>query len=654
MIKTVKVIPLSSSVQKDYLTYFTGREVEVGTIVTVPIRKSNVEAMVVEVGEAIEDKSALKQATFNLKKITSVKGPSPFDQTFFKTCVEASNYFAGTLGGVLDTMLPSHVFKHYAKLTPLVNDKERAHESALAPEKLVFQGALEDRISFYKTFIRESFAKKQSVYLCLPTIQDIETFAATLQKGIEKYVFVFHSDLSQKSFVAAYNSALEETHPVLIIGTGTFLFIPRDDIRTYIVEHESSNAYRTLSKPYIDMRVFAELYAYERKAKLILSDTFLRTETLYRHDEGELGEVSPISFRIPKTIDEEIVNVRTTQDSGIPGKQNAKQTVAFQVLGEDIVRSIRKAGELGEHTFLFALRKGLAPVTICRDCGTTLLCEHCESPLVLYKGERPDERIYICNKCKRERDSDVTCKHCGGWNMVPLGIGTETVRDEVVKLFPERTIIVFDKETITSEKEALAAMKLFYATPGAVLIGTELALYYMSTPVSVVGLISFDSLFSIPTFRINERILHILESLRQHANERFIIQTKNIEENILQAFKNNTLLGFYRDELAERKMLSYPPYTTMIKISYQGTEANVNKEKVRLKELFTDYKPDILDAFVKRVRGMYVTHALIRVPRTSWMRVGQNKKGTFEEELAAKLRSLPPSFKVQVDPEDVL
>lgn len=643
MIKIAKVIPLVSSIQKDHLTYFTAREINAGDIVTVPIRSKSVDAMVIEVGEAIEDKTTLKEATFGLKKITSVKGGAPFRKTFIRACREASHYQAGMLGAVLDTMLPSLLFKNFGKLK---ETKQEEPGTRIMPEKLAFQSTYEDRVAFYKTFIRESFAKKESVFICVPTIQEIRKLKEELKKGIEQHTFVFHSDMSNKQFVSAYNSCLAEEHQVLIVATAPFLFIPRNDIATYIVEHESSVAYRVPSRPYVDMRIFAELFAYENKSKIILADSLLRMETLYRKDAGDLQEVSPVSYRIPQNIKEEIASMKRENKDG--------KSAVFSVFTKEVKDALEFSNSTGGRTFLFALRKGLAPITVCQDCGTTVLCKRCDSPLVLYKTNSEENRIYVCNKCKYEDSTDITCRHCGSWNLIPLGIGTTLVRDEVLALYKDRPVIVFDKDTIKSEKEAMEALSEFYSTPKAVLVGTELALYYMEEKVETAAIISFDSLFSLPTFRINERIVHILEALRDLADKQFIIQTKNPDEKILLAFKNSTLLGFYRDEIAERKMLSYPPFSVLIKISYQGTYENSEKAKSYLQETFKDYKPDIMDAFIKRIKGMYIMHALIRIPSKNWTRQGLSMDGSFDHKLENLLKSLPPSFKVQVDPENIL
>jgi len=44
--------------------------------------------------------------------------------------------------------------------------------------------------------------------------------------------------------------------------------------------------------------------------------------------------------------------------------------------------------------------------------------------------------MFICNRCEEEKDGDTACAACGSWNLMPLGIGTDTVYEEIEKLLP--------------------------------------------------------------------------------------------------------------------------------------------------------------------------------------------------------------------------
>ena len=236
------VIPLKRGIQKEELSYFTGQHVTPGIIVRVPVRRSTVNALVVDVKSVEAEKNNIKNADFNLKKITEILGPSPLRNELFDTLSELKEYYITETGSLINLVLPSFIFNSYEDLSRPEQILTQVQSENIAQEKLIYQANIEDRLSYYKTYIRASFAKKQSVFIILPTIHEIESVALALKKGIETYTFVLHSDISEKETVLLYNQIVDEEHPVVIIATAGFLAIPRHDIGTIIVEHESSSA----------------------------------------------------------------------------------------------------------------------------------------------------------------------------------------------------------------------------------------------------------------------------------------------------------------------------------------------------------------------------------------------------------------------------
>ena len=53
---------------------------------------------------------------------------------------------------------------------------------------------------------------------------------------------------------------------------------------------------------------------------------------------------------------------------------------------------------------------------------------------------------------------------------------------------------------------------------------------------------------------------------------------------------------------------------------------------------------DVFPAFIATVKGEFTMHALLKVPRADWPHDG----------LIERLRALPPSYAVNVDPESIL
>ena len=611
--KIVTVILFSRGIHKESLTYFTAKDIRVGTIVSVPVRRKLVDAFVIETKDLLASKYDIKSSTFNLKKVESIKGPSFLRPEFFKAIMETTKYFASYPGLVLNSLVPTIFIKKYEKLSKPKSKTKLDKTLNIKQEKLIFQAPLEDRLDFYKTFIRESFTKKQSVFLCLPTINEIKIFAEALEKGIERYVFVLHSDIPNKNQIETYNAVVAEAHPVLIIATGPYLFIPRNDIGAVIIEHESSSAYKTISRPFLDMRTFAEIFANETGAKFILADTLLRTETTWRHEQDELGEVVSPKFNMPSLNKVKVIDMRTSQKH--ENTKTKKQKMGFEVLSEEVKKLIKKTIKSNEQMFLFVLRKGLAPVTLCNDCGTALLCSSCAAPMTLFTKKDKKERVFICNKCREQKSAKVVCGECGSWNLTPLGIGVERVVEELKKYFPDIPVFTIDRDSVKTRKQGQKIIDQFYNTPGSVLVGTEMALFYLSGGIRNTAIISFDSLFSIPSFHINEKIIQLLLSLFSHTEEKLIIQTRNPEEKILEHVSNGNLIELYREELEQRKQFNYPPFKTLIKVTFAGGKLDTDQAVKLMQKEFEIYKPEIFKAYIPRIKNQYVTNMVLKLNR---------------------------------------
>ncbi len=640
--KVVKVIPLTKGLKKESLSYFTARDIDLGSIVSVPVRKKIIDALVVDLEDVSRNKSEVKSSLFRLKKIEKVKGKINLSDAFLRSADKIKDYYASTAAETLSTLIPKVFLECHEKLLPYEN-QDGTERSNLKQEKLILQSATEERISFYKTFVRESFAKKKSVLICLPTYKDIEYFAPLITKGIEDYVYIFHNEIGKKDFMKRYNKLAKEDHPVLILVSPYYLFLARQDLSAMIIEKESSNSYKMMSRPSIDLRLLAEVLSKDLNLKIIFADTLVRAETLKRRQDQELGEVLPISFRAGIRNQKELISLEKVE-----GEEKK-----FKILSPELEEKLNEALRLGERSFLFVLRKGLAPITICNDCKKPFLCDSCEAPMVLYQSESK-QRIYICHRCRNKKDAKAVCGTCQSWNLAALGIGTDLVRKEAEKKWPDRTILLLDKDTAKTPSQAQKIIAEFYKTKGAILIGTEMAINYLDQPIENTAVVSFDSLFSIPDFRMGEKIVHLLVNLSGLAEKSFMIQTRNPKDLTLSYFLSGNLAQFFRDEFENREKFNYPPFSVLIKITLRGTKEAVIKSQALIETLLKDYDPMVYRAFIPRVKNLYILNALIKIKKENWSLPEISSNGSLDQTLLYKLKSLSQSFNVQIDPDDLL
>lgn len=640
----VTVMPLKKGGLRGELSYFSLQEVEEGSVVSVNIRGKTTLGLVLSSEDAEKHKSEIKNFNFNLKKVASVSKGRFFRKAYIDAVILTAKYFAAQKNDVASALFPVVLRAEYDTLARINIAKTKTSETKnLKSEKLLFQTGKEERVSYYKTLIRASFAQKKSVFIVLPTEHDIATFYNSLVRGIEKYTFTFHSGLAEKKILENIKGVLVPEHPVLMLGTAPFLSIPREDLGTVVLEGESSSAYRTHSRPHLDLRIFIEIFADKARAKLIVADTILRLETVTRKDSELLPFIHQLNFRTEFAGEIKI-------SVAAEGRREK-----WSVLNEESIDRIRESLAKGRNVLVFSLRKGLATNTVCRDCESPLYCERCSAPIVLYTSNDGTKRMFVCNHCRRQLAPETKCPQCLSWNLFPIGIGTDTTVNALKEsLGAKAKIFKLDKESVKTTKAAKALVKKFESERGAILVATEMAFYHLNEKIPLSVIASFDSLWSIPHYKMGERILRILLSLEDLTLSTLLIQTKNKDDATIRAVLSGNVLEFVRDELRDRKAMHYPPYLRFIKITHLGDKEATMHAKEILRETFREYSPEIFSGFVARLKGKFVTNALIKIEPYRWSLPEILHRSSIDEALYQKLIALPPNFTIIVDPEDLL
>ncbi len=634
----VRVLPLSKQTRTDVLSYFTPKDLSPGTHIEVPFRNSKIHAIVMDCTDAKEMKGQIKEASYTIKRVHKVYSQSLFSSHFIQSAREIAEHYLIPISQVISDIVPQALFDGtiVSSLEENPTQIKRNHG-----ESLVFQAPLDERVGWYKTHIRESFARKQSVRCIVPTEYDLQFFTQALSKGIEDYTVILHSGLTPKEQKKRIINCLTNLHPLLIISTPGFISLPRNDVSTILLEHESAQAYRLMTNPAIDTRLFIETYARLEKQTLILGDTLLRVETYYRYTQEDFGSVGTILFHPSLPTTEKIIPREKKNEKGI-----------FTSIGDELEKEIRASSKRMANIFLFTLRNGLATITVCRDCKTTLVCEYCNAPLVLYKGT--EKRIFMCNTCKRHTPADTACVTCGSWNLFPYGIGIDSVCDEFKKTFPDIPFFRIDRTSITTPKQARTILDSWKKNPGSVLIGTEMALHYIDEPIPTTGVISFDSLFSIPSFRVGERILELITTLRNRTSDSLIIQTIYPNQELLEITSKPKLMRWFESELEDRTLLHYPPQSTLIKIVGHVPKTELLETRTYLEKSFENFTPDIFTGASQQGTNLKKIVALLRVPQASWWLGTLTKGSTHSKKLDEILRGLPEKFNIYINPEDLL
>jgi primosomal protein N' (replication factor Y) (superfamily II helicase) len=633
----IEVTPFSRSIRSPSLSYFSSQEILPGSIVSIPLRNKTIKGLAINSTPIKDLKTEIKNSQFALKKIKGVSKNILFTNEFIKAAEETANYFATGSGSIIQALIPENILENIDKLqksAPVIKEIKK-FETQTQP-KYILQTEDKDRYSEYKSIIREQFARNKSILFCVPTVEDANYAEKELSRGIEKHTFVLHSKVGKNEIIKKWNEITTRDKPSLIIVTAGFVGIPLPNLGIIIVERENSASYKTKKRPYFDFRFFFEKYANALGANYMLGDLMLRAETLWRYSEQEFLEHTQIKFRSITDANQKIVNLKDRNE--VNGNENFISETLRRILSDSLKKN--------ERIFLLTNRRGIAPITICGDCGTIVRCDYCSSPMVLHGKNLKEQGNHLCcHSCGNKRETDFTCKNCNSWKLNLLGAGVEKIESEIKNIFPDVKVFILDKDHAETHEKARKIVEGFYDSPAGILIGTEMALLYLHNQVERVGIISIDSMFGLPDFRIKERILNILLRARALASQEYIIQTRNKEETIFKNIIEGNLTDFYRQEFIDRKKFNYPPFSLIIKISLSAkTSLQIEKQFAEIAKMLQPYELLTYPAFIETVRGQKIVHGMIKVPRNEW----PNKY------LIHQLRNLPPQFKVQIDAESVL
>ncbi|MCD8528361.1 MAG: hypothetical protein LRY41_03530 [Candidatus Pacebacteria bacterium] len=646
------VIPLDAGVRKEALSYFSQKPVAVGTLVTVPVRAKNIVSIVIEVHNLADVKAYVKGLDFTLRNITEIHQGVVLAPLFVRACVLLKNYYATKPAALFSLWVPRLFIETYSTQ----GFHERAvdtYDHALKSHISLLQDEYSERILFYKRHIRTSFAQKKSAYIICPTHMSAEQLAHHLEPYSSERMVVLHSKKTKKYTLDAYERIRTEAKPILVIGTASCLSLPRHDIGSLIIEEEGSPYYRTQKKPYPDDRDFVEVMASVMGIDLIIADHVPRFSTLERSVEERWHAVQPVSLHTPKHIVPRIVSQK--KDDTVPRMQKDRDHDDFSLLHEDVLFALEQAMQNKESVALYVSRKGLAPLTVCQDCGDVLRSPDTGVPLTLYEQDYQGKKIsyYYDARAQKKYHALNNCPTCRSWRLKLLGIGVATLEKFLQAHFPDIPIIAIEGTTHTTSSQVKKSLALWRSHERALLIGNDKILPYLNESVDHVIIASLDSFLSLSGYTVQEKIIRLLMRTMELARMSWTLQTRIPHHPVFESLRTKTIRPILDQEMRERKMFMYPPYAHMCAIETTCHANNAAQEKHILFKLFAGY--DVrLSMQRTHQKEMVRVRALIHIPKKEWIHLTDQSyvPKTFAD-IMRRYEQLSPAYTLMMNPENI-
>jgi primosomal protein N' (replication factor Y) len=342
------------------------------------------------------------------------------------------------------------------------------------------------------------------------------------------------------------------------------VFAPLSDIGLIVVDEEHESSYKHEGDPRYDAREVAAHRAEQHGASLLVGSATPRAESVARMRTLRLR--SRIDGRPLPAV--EVLDMRSYHHPLHPTTRMA-------------LADVRRAGE---KAIVLLNRRGWSNFLSCRTCGHVWMCPNCEVTLVLHRAQG----AISCHHCGHVEAVPSRCAACGSSTVARHGAGTERLEHELREALGEPGFPVFRLDADAAGLGARArTLQAFDRADSGLLVGTQMVAKGHDFPAVTVGVVlDADQTLRFPDFRAEERTFALVTQLAGRAGRgprggRVLVQTLAPESRAIRYAARHDSDGFVKDELARREHLSYPPFSTLIRIICSAPDAAAATEVAR-------------------------------------------------------------------------
>ncbi|MBU1045973.1 primosomal protein N' [Patescibacteria group bacterium] len=637
----IEVIPLVKIASSDsqVLTYFFSQEPKIGSLVSAPLGKTEIKAIVKSVEPLEGLKMEVKKNYFKLKPISKIISAEPIvGKPQMELCQWLSDYYLSPIGIVLKLFLPKAILRRKKLFVQKISFPEPAPEKPaqfLSP--VLFNSP--ERIQNYLQEVKNAVKNNRLVLFLVPEINKIARYLPSLEK-ISKNIKVFHSELKTSEEIKCWQE-VQQNKVDIVIGARNSLFLPFSNLGLVIVDEEENESYKSWDQhPKYHTRTVALKLAKIFEAKIILGSRFPSLDSFYRAKIGEY------ELWQPKT---EQKSVQSAQKVSIADMKEEVRKANYSIFSEELQEKLISVISKNKKAIIFVGRKGLATAILCRDCGHIIKCQECETPMVFHKGPGLKGGSLICHYCGKIIIPPSACPKCKSWRIKYLGTGTQKVMEELEKMerIKAKAVIV-DSKIAPDKKEQEQTARDFQLGEYNVLIGTQLLFSLgLKKEADLAVVILADPLFNLPEYRSPERLMQIFFKISGLAKE-MLVQTYNPDFYLFGFLRKFDFEGFLEAELKHRESFFYPPFSEITKLVFSHKDnAIAKKEALDLKKKIQKFLPDLrilgpAPALVPKIKNKYFWHLVVKI----------KDDGLREKKIIQKL--IGPGWFADVEPQNLL
>lgn len=641
----ISVAPLTRiALTRDQSFFYTfSRPLTEGTLVEISIGRRILAGIVTACS-----KDFPRESTFQLKKITRVTEESFLTSQQLALAFFISHYYLSPLGVVLKHFVPKKVTARskiivQKKRVGTINTTPTQENiiktlSATFTHKKYFLHVTEqsDKISILFSLIKKIKEQHntQTLYL-MPELIQTPYFTEFFHRFFAAdEVAILHSKLPKGEFYEKWCD-IRSGKIKLIVGTRIALFAPFQKLGVVIVDEAHDLSYKQWDhNPLYDARVVsAELARLHDCIHIATSATPRSVDYFSKNHKTDVQFISCIEKKFTPI---EIIDMK--KERWDKNKSPLSRTLIAQ---------IKYALTHKKQVLIFVNRQGSSAFSVCTKCRSVPICPTCERALITIS-----KKIYLCLHCNTKSQVLQKCTRCKS-PIEHIGIGTGRIRTELAKIFPHARISVADTSTMSVSGAHKKIYDEFNARTIDIVIGTQMITKnWYTDSIGLSAVIDMENLVSMPDYTTNERAFAFIiqMALRTHGGK-LVVQTFRPENAVVCSAQKYDFDGFYTDELTLRSILHYPPYATLIKLTYQDITKKTVEQKMA--EIYKN-----LVTLCGKNKDLHISEPhfpIIDKVRTKYRQqiIIKNTQKNIDQELRSFLSAIDIKLTVDIDPVQI-
>ncbi|AXI09033.1 primosomal protein N' [Oceanobacillus zhaokaii] len=419
------------------------------------------------------------------------------------------------------------------------------------------------KTEIYLQAIQNVINKGKEAIVLVPEISLTPQMVKRFKGRFGANVAVMHSALSAGEKFDEWRK-IQRKEVQVVVGARSAVFAPFENLGIIIIDEEHETTYKQEDQPRYHARDVSIHRGEYHQCPVILGSATPTLESYARASKG-VYKLATLNKRtndkpMPKV---DIVDMREELHAG-------NRTMFSRKLKESIELCI----ERGEQVVLLLNRRGYSTFVMCRDCGHVKECPHCDIALTYHKNSNQLK----CHYCSHEESMPSACPECQSKLIRYFGTGTQRVEEAITQLIPEARVLRMDVDTTRRKGSHEKILKQFVDRKADILLGTQMIAKGLDFEnVTLVGVLTADSMLHLPDFRSSEKTFQLLTQVsgragRHELTGEVIVQTYTPEHYSIVLASEYNFNDFYNKEMNTRRIFQYPPYfyLALITISHKN------------------------------------------------------------------------------------